>query len=261
LLKINNLELLLLLAVHPIAGIQAEALADMLWADPPEDISAALRKERFNLRGELRRLVPDLTSDPLPGTATHGEKVVFLDTSVVSSEVHEFTELLNCARQLEPAAAIEAYEAALDLYRGDLLDSSDIPNYRWMYDEDPQVALTLRSDFRSRHKDARQRLAELLAAGPEQGLARAEELYSGLCAESPEDERLWTALFRVHERTGSSMGLERAVRCYRGALVEVGLTEITDIDRVPLPANLERLVHQIRQRIGGGAVEPVTHSQ
>lgn len=198
---------------------------------------------------------------PLPGTATHGEKVVFLDASVVSSDVHEFTELLNCARQLELAAAIEAYEAALDLYSGDLLDSSDIPNYRRMYDDDPQVALTLRSDFRSRHREVRRRLAELLAAGPEKSLARAEELYSGLCAESPEDERLWTAPFRVHERTGSSMGLARAVRCYPGALVELGLTEITDVDRVPLAANLERLVKQIRQHISGGAVEPVTRSQ
>jgi hypothetical protein len=28
-------------------------------------------------------------------------------------------------------------------------------SYRWMYDADPQVALTLRSDFRRRHKEAR----------------------------------------------------------------------------------------------------------
>jgi hypothetical protein len=79
-----------------------------------------------------------------------------------------------------------------------------------MYDADPQVALTLRSDFRRRHREARLRLAQLLADGPEAGLARAEELYVGLCAESPEDERLWTALFRIHERTGSALGLEGA---------------------------------------------------
>ena len=51
--------------------------------------------------------------------------------------MHEFLELLACARALPPGAAIEAYEAALALYKGDLLDSSDMPSYRWMYDEGP----------------------------------------------------------------------------------------------------------------------------
>jgi hypothetical protein len=131
-----------------------------------------------------------------------GAAQVWLDTSIVSSDVHEFTELLRLAEKLDPPHAIEADEAALALYGGDLLDSSDIPNYRWMYDESPQVALTLRSDFRRQHKEARLRLAELLARGPEEELGRAEELYSSLCAEDLEDERLWIALFRIHERSG-----------------------------------------------------------
>jgi hypothetical protein len=40
------------------------------------------------------------------------------------------------------------------------------------------------------------RLAELLAAGPEESLGRAEDL---------DNERLWIALFLVHERTGSTV--------------------------------------------------------
>jgi hypothetical protein len=83
--------------------------------------------------------------------------------------------------------------------------------YRWMYDVYPKVAVMLRSDYRRRHKETRLRLAELLAQGPEAGLSRAEELYSSLCGEDPEDERLWTALFRIHERTGSALGLKAAV--------------------------------------------------
>ncbi|MDQ6670906.1 MAG: hypothetical protein M3069_09185 [Chloroflexota bacterium] len=256
LLKIGDPELLWLLAVHPVTGIKGETVADMLWDVPPEDVAGALRKERSKLRLALRRLVPELPADPLPGNAFHGEKVVSLDTSVVSSDVHEFTELLNRAKELKPTEAIEAYEAALALYAGDLLDSFDMLNYRWMYSEDPQIGLMLRSDFRSRHKDARLKLAGLLADGPESGLARAEELYSGLCGEDPENERLWTALFHIHERTGSSLGLESAVQRFRGALVELGTTDVTDIDRVPLPPNLDRLVQQIRRRIGSDAVEP-----
>ena len=43
---------------------------------------------------------------------------------------------------------VEVYEAALGLYRGDLLDSTSVFNYRWMYSEDPQIGVMLRSDFR-----------------------------------------------------------------------------------------------------------------
>ena len=255
LLKIGDPELLLLLAVHPVTGIASETVADMLWdelrADPPGD----LRKKRSKLRLKLRRLVPDLPADPLPGDAYKGEKVVLLDTSVVSSDVHEFTELLDLAHGLKPPDAIEAYEAALALYRGDLLDASDMRKYRWMYDADPQIALGRRGELRAMHKEARLKLAGLLADGPESGLARAEELYSALCGEDLDNEHLWTALFRIHERTGSSLGLESAVRRFRDAQVELGTTNVTDIDRVPLPPNLERLVQQIRRRIGGTTAE------
>jgi len=255
LLQIGDPELLLLLAVHPVTGIQTEALVDMLWDDVPADPAAALRKERYVLRNELRDLIPE-KADPVPGNQSHGEKVVSLDTAIVSSDVHEFSELLNWAGTLDTAAAVEVYEAALALYRGDLLDSADMPSYRWMYDEDPQVALTLRSDYRRRQKEARLRLAELLSGGAVAGLGRAQELYEGLCAEDPEDERLWTALFQVHERTGSSLGLESAVRRLRASLVELG-ADAVDVESVPLPTNLDRLVRQIRQRIAGTVVEQV----
>ena len=87
----------------------------------------------------------------------------------------------------------------------------------------------------------------------EDGLERAEQLYSGLCAENLEDEHLWTALFRIYERLGSSVGLEWAVRRYRDAQVELGTTENTDIARMPLPPNLERLVKDFRSRIGSAS--------
>ncbi|MDQ6675365.1 MAG: LysM peptidoglycan-binding domain-containing protein [Chloroflexota bacterium] len=257
LVEVDEIQLLLLLAVHPVTGIQIEALADMLWDRPPVDVPRTLRKKRHDLRSQIRQLGPEMAAlDAVPGNQIHGEKVVWLDSSVVASDVHEFTELLRCAEKLEPARAIEAYEAALALYKGDLLDGSDMPNYRWMYNEDPQVGLTLRSDFHRRYKEARLRLAELLARGPEEGLARAEDLYSGLCAEDLDDERLWIALFRIHERTGSALGLEGDVRRYRNAQIELGTTRVTDIDKVPLPPNLERLVNDIRSRLGGGAVHP-----
>ena len=118
-------ELLLLLAAHPITGIQGEALADMLWEEEPiVDPSRALRKRRQRLRDELRRLAPEVTAEPLPQDMKHGQRIVTWNPDVVASDVQEFLELLNSARTLEPADAIRAYEAALALYRGDLLDAA-----------------------------------------------------------------------------------------------------------------------------------------
>jgi nucleoid-associated protein YgaU len=248
----RRLQLLLLLAAHPVSGIRNELLVEMLWAKRPADPAAALRLVRFELRDELRQLIPEIGSgDPVPGSQFHDEKVVILDPRLVSSDVHEFCELLRLAPNLSPGEAIEAYEAALSLYTGDLLDSPTVPSYRWLYEEEPQVAYTLGSDLRRAHKEARLRLAELLAAGPEAGLARAEELYWGLCAEDLDNERLWIALFRIHERTGSSVSLGIVVRRYQTAQIELGNTDVTDPDKVPLPPNLKRIVRDIQQRIGG----------
>ena len=83
---------------------------------------------------------------------------------------------------------------------GDLLDNTTVLNYRWMLDANESVALTLRSVFQRRHKER-----NCWPRGPVDGLARSDELYSGLCAENLGDERLWIALFRIHERTGSLM--------------------------------------------------------
>ena len=40
----------------------------MLWKNPPNDVARPLRKERYNLRAELRRLVSELAADPLPAS-------------------------------------------------------------------------------------------------------------------------------------------------------------------------------------------------
>lgn len=131
---------------------------------------AGWRVHRLSLQASVRvtsRSQAELEGDPLPGDEYQGEKVIALNTSLVASDVHEFTLLLEIARKLEPAAAVGAYEAAIGLYGGDLPDSPSVPKYRWLYDEHPQVALTFRADYQARHKEARLRLAELLADGPE----------------------------------------------------------------------------------------------
>jgi hypothetical protein len=114
---------------------------------------------------------------------SHGERVVTMNPDVISSDVHEFLELLTCARTLDGPEAIQAYEEALSLYEGDLLDRADVPNYRWMYDN-AQIALTLRSDYQRMQRDARLHLADLLGAGHVSGLARCCAIH-GLMRRGP----------------------------------------------------------------------------
>jgi DNA-binding SARP family transcriptional activator len=244
-------ELILLLALHRVTGVQSESLVDMLWGEEtPKDPARALRQRRWRAREELRRLAPDLPDEPLPTDASRGTSQVYaLNPAVIASDVHEFLELVERARTLPPTYAVQAYEDAVALYRGDLLDSSDVPTYSWLYDG-AEIALTLRSDYRRLHQEARLRLAELLAAGPDSGLARAAELYQDLCAEDPEDERLWLALFKVHERACDVLGLESSVRRLRAALAELSEAG-ADPDSIQLPPNLDRAIQQIRSRNEG----------
>ncbi len=255
-LQLVDAEMLLVLAAHPIAGIRFEALAEMLWAKPVADPNSAVRKRRSRLRDELRLAAPGVTADPLPGETNPG--VVRLNPEVVASDVHEFQELLEWAPTLPRTQAVQAYEAALALYRGDLLDSPDVPSFHWMFnvEDDVAVAHTLQSNNRDLQQQARRRLADLLAVGTDEELGRAADLYASLCAEDPEDERLWTALFRVHERAGSVLGLQGAVRKLQSAVAELAPGTV-NVETVPLPPKLDRLVQEIRSRIGAA---PESHA-
>ena len=120
--------------------------------------------------------------------------------------------------------------------------------YWWLYNGHA-LATTLRADYRRQQREVRLLLADLYAAGSTaQELTRAQELYAGLTAEDLEDERLWTALFKVHGRLGDSLGLEAAVRRLRTALVELGKGD--DPDSAALPPGLERVLKDVRAAIG-----------
>ena len=81
----------------------------MLWEEEEvSDPSAALRKRRYRLRDDLRRAVPDLSGDPFPADMSHGERVATMNPDLISSDVHEFLELLKIARTLDGAETIGA---------------------------------------------------------------------------------------------------------------------------------------------------------
>jgi two-component SAPR family response regulator len=236
-------ELLLLLAVHRVTGVQAETLADMLWEeDGAVDPGSTLRKRRRRLRLELQALVPDLAGEPMP-TDPKG-RVYTLDPSVIASDVHQFLELAAWAKTLPRSNAIATYEEALALYGGDLLDSLDVPTYAWLYDG-AAIATTLRPDYRRIQEDLRRHLADLCAEGSQDAeLLRAQELYTELTGERPDDDHLWVALLRVQGRRGDVLGVQTSVRRLRTALVELG--HGADPDKAALPPNVLRVLQEMQ---------------
>jgi hypothetical protein len=85
------IELLFLVAVHPVEGIRRELVIASLGPNrQPQNPAAELRKNRSRLWEYLQTQVADLR-DPIPtGSPT---KAVTLDPSVADSDVHRFLEL------------------------------------------------------------------------------------------------------------------------------------------------------------------------
>jgi DNA-binding SARP family transcriptional activator len=243
-------ELVLLLAIHPIAGVKAETLAEALWPEgkQPKDWVPTLRQRRYRMRDYLRGLVP-LDGDPLP-SGSKGQIYRF-NPRLIQSDVQRFLAMLDAApKQATREEQIAAYEAALALYRGDLLDRAGAPNHYWLYDG-PEVAYTLRAEYRRRRDAARRKLAELLLAGRPEDWARAGEVYEQMVQDEPGDEQGWQALFELHARRGDRLGLEAAARRLRAALAEVdGAGSPTEVG---LPASLARALEHARAGLSGAA--------
>jgi predicted ATPase/DNA-binding SARP family transcriptional activator len=95
-----------------------EELGDMLWPDQEE---ATVRR---NLRQALHSLRQALEPPPLPAGSILlvRQSRVFLDHSLIVSDVSQFEKFIERARQaIDPAEQSARYQEAVELYRGELL--------------------------------------------------------------------------------------------------------------------------------------------
>jgi hypothetical protein len=158
------MELLVFLGVQDPSGARGEVLGDSFWEEDDDEARAdRLKKRRYRLRLALKRLVPTLEGDPL-ARMDKQHPVYRLNPTVIESDVHRFLKLVEEAKALAPDEAIAAYEEALELYRGDLLDRPDVPPYRWL-DEGPRL-LDLRVKYARMQQQARRRLRTCWQMGP-----------------------------------------------------------------------------------------------
>jgi hypothetical protein len=255
--KTAGIELLLMLAAQGVRGARSGVLGLAFWPDRTLDdrqIAGNLRKRHLLLRRELAELVPGFTQDPvLVSRGTGVDSVYRLDDAVVWSDVHAFVELERETRSRPTADAVATYEAALALYRGELLDRSDVPNWPWL-DEEPTS--TRRADYIRAAAEMRQRLARQLAGGPVEHLVRAQELLAELVDDDPLDLELWELLLRSYGRRGDALGLEACARKLRLAWSELE-SDGTGTDTAELPPRLRAVLDGVRASIQAGTPAPV----
>lgn len=205
--------LLRLLAMHAGEAVHRETIIESLWPDEG-DLRTGLRNLQVAI-SSLRQLLE-------PGVG-RGEAALVVrdgDSYRLAQRGHD-SDLLSFRRRCaegraakakgDAAAAVEAFSAAVSLYRGDLL--SDQGAAEWVASE--------RDRCRAEAADAAQSLADVaLDAGD---LAAALDACSTGLRIDPYRDGLWRALIQANERAGDVAAARRAQARYAEVLKELGL--------------------------------------
>lgn len=235
-------EVLAFLACQPNGVSSKDRLLSVLWPEADEGSSSGrLRTALWALRSTLSDRVPDL---PKEVVRNERDGTCRLDCSVVSSDAQQFLTLAEAARGAQRPQAIQAYEQARALYRGDLL--AEWP-FAWLNERDDS-ALTPRERFREVYREITAALAELYAA--DNTPDAAVPLYKELLQFDPTDERLVRQLLVCYGRAGDRTGLVRTERALRQAL-NVDNTSPGDMPFEPEPATgalFRQLLTDVEQR-------------
>mgnify|MGYP000933121100 CR=1 FL=1 len=221
--------LLKLLALQPNRQMHREQLMEALW--PEQDPEQAARNLHRALHIARRALEPDLTAA--------GESL-FLSVQDKQVRLHApgelWIDLPAFERAAETALAGQdaaAYEAALALYRGELLAED-------LYED---WAVTRREQVRALQRKLLGELARLheKQGRPEQSIERFNELLAG----EPADEAAHRQLMRLYALTGKR---HQALQQYRQCCEALR----RELDAEPEPATAK-----LHAQILGGQLEPL----
>ena len=118
------MNLLQILLIHGGRRVSRDALEELLW---PEADPEAAANRFYVLVHTLRRLVEPTHQDQhWVFICNEGDRYYFNPEAPYRLDIREFREDISLGelqeRQGDPSAAIDAYEMAVDLYRGDLLE-------------------------------------------------------------------------------------------------------------------------------------------
>ncbi len=208
-------EVLAFLAAQPDGAVSREKLLAAVWPDvDAERAGNRMRVAMVRLRALLARQVPGL---PPEAVRADRDGTCRLDTTLISSDVHQFVALCRAAPKLPPDDAKLALQQALALYGGDLLPGRGTRLYEWV-DERDESGISLRESYREEYYRATQRLAKLFCGEGRADLA--VPLYKVLLKAEPTLEDIVREVYRCYQQLGDLSLLIREDRHLRQALRE-----------------------------------------
>jgi two-component SAPR family response regulator len=217
-------ELLAFLGVHP-EGLVPEG--DVLAALFPDEDPHAAHTALLERIGLLQRLL----SSAVPHFAGSGETPLVwlderdlacrLDLRHAESDVHRFHRLCRAAALMRDDQAVEVWQRARELYRGDLLEGPGAREYAWVTQPAEDGQLAPRDQYREQYYRATLRLARGYLRDDQPDLALP--LFQALLEIEPLLEDVVRDAFRCHAALGDVRSLEgerdrllAALRLYRG---------------------------------------------
>ncbi len=204
----RRVSLLATLVTSPGLEASRDRLIDAVWCEQlPKEPVHALESLVSQLRGDLSAAAG---GSPVIGATPVGYR---LDADVIATDVDRFRALVHAGRQTvdgDPAAAVAALSAALELWRGRLFDGVELG-----VDLHPLVSEL--TDLRRAAVDERIR-ARLDLGDHELVIGELE----ALTVEDPLRERPWAMLMLALYRCGRQTDALRAFLQARAHLVDVG---------------------------------------
>lgn len=209
-------ELLAFLLAHGGSSVSREVVAEALWPDLGWDASVKhmLANAASTLRGVLRSACGDSELQPL----VTARQRYHLQPALFRTDLDTFDAALQRARTLPPSDAMEAYERALAMYRGDFLEREV---FSW--------AEPYRIDYRERMITAARHGAAIAFERGES--RRAVAFYQAILEREPIDEEAARGLMRSLAAAGDPNGARKIYRVLAAALQ----TELDDPRVVPAP--------------------------
>jgi len=251
-------EVLAFLAAQPTGAVAKEKILAAVWPDvDAERAGARLRTALTRLRALLAGQVPNLSGDVVRAERDGTRR---LDTSLVTSDVHQFVLLLRTAAKLPPDEARVGLIEARKLYSGDLLSGRSAGCYEWVEERDLS-GVTLREHYREEFYRATQRLARLYYQ--EEQAALAVPLYKELLKAEPTLEDVVRELYRCYQYLGDLTSLIREDRHLRQALRDAYADPDDPVsdpqDYQPEPETVA-LFSEIRRELEGRGLDAARYS-
>lgn len=219
--------LLKVLLVHEGRPVPRDVLMELLW---PETDPRTAANRLYVLVHTLRRVIePSGEGPPWTYVLSDSDRYCFNMNASFSLDLQEFRRLLDLGKQLESdgdtAQAIHSYEAAVNLYRGDLLEEEPYADWSW----------ELRESLREIYLDA---LKELGALYLSRNSGNSVEVYRRALRTDPLREDIQQGLMRALSMAGRREEALRQYQVFRDILSR-------ELDVTPLPET-EELYRAVR---------------